>query len=513
MPTRRSRCKPARRRRTPFCGNRRQHPEFLEDDRQQYNPPKFQVGKSFAKSELLKQWDNTLLRLHDVSHRGIAKSGIAKGGALPNASPNTLPNTLPHTPPQTLPQTPPDTQTDKKTDKKPDIRKAKTSSTKWRGIVDKIVSQQRSGKAHAHAMNKIRMDEYKKTECEELDSYIETLQTFVHFENQYPRDIHVGGEYYMHEKDAFEALKSQSSLDSRMLANDSLCPSVMEELPSLPWIQDQLDYINSLKDAEFDILRSYSYWGDVLLNNFFRNNNILTDVDAALRNIFNIGHIIKFFPGVSTCEEFIIKYAAALNRIIHNAPKLDKDIIVYRGMMDDVYNKRKKNNMFTDIGFASSSLDPRVSSSIIRWMTVDEWNSPNKDPCVYHIRIPRGTPCIFAYTVSNVMEEMEILLPMNMAYYLHPTVLNMYPLCNVDDNELFSIKFLPRYPACGLKHQVENNKYVQLKTVQITLVGGSSTPLLSSTSTKTPLPQLATYRIINAGRDNEHGPDTFTNYN
>jgi hypothetical protein len=244
-------------------------------------------------------------------------------------------------------------------------------------------------------------------------------------------------------------INSTYELQLRNLPSD-YCDEILDQLPTVSWFEQQRDYINSLSDIDYQILMSYTYWGDGPVNNFIRYNGNINDKKYTLANIYNIGHIVELFHSTS-CEDFLMQYRDRLNFIIMNAPVLDKDILVFRGIKDDIYHKQKHNNLFTNKGFVSTSLEASVAHA----------NAPN----ICRIRLVKGTKCLCIITASNIPDECEIVLPDNTIFYIHA------------------------------KQQYLNLRATQIVISRMVVVGIDNSPEMIHPLNHTPLPELSEFQI------------------
>jgi hypothetical protein len=176
------------------------------------------------------------------------------------------------------------------------------------------------------------------------------------------------------------------------IADKEACEMILSELPTKEWFKLQRIYYNNLSLKYNSYINFYTYKGDVLLNNFIRNNFIVTEDMISFINdsFYYIDYMIETYEYL---EDFLIDYYNGINEIIKNAPVLDNDIVVYRGHLTKVINK----------GIISTSLNTSIS---IRF-SFDELTK--KHNYISRITIPKGTSCLY----NSKLSEMEIMLPDN----------------------------------------------------------------------------------------------------
>ena len=259
-------------------------------------------------------------------------------------------------------------------------------------------------------------------------------------------------------------LKSDLHYKANYLRSKLLLPIETRGLEG--WAKNQIKYISELSKREYDILQSYTFTGDKLVNNYVRGTlgedistfristigvgEFLFDAMLSLSNIplaysflDQYNAFIKIFekkgialpPRASLVDSesgniemdtvrkifdthrdffnksrniltLIEQYKNDLIEIIAKSPRLKRDIIVYRGIKNE---QHVKNSSIHTVDFLSTSLDPAL---------VVNYTTPYDDPsakslvtcCVYEITLKAGTPCIYLQTVSSFSMEYEVLI-------------------------------------------------------------------------------------------------------
>lgn len=198
------------------------------------------------------------------------------------------------------------------------------------------------------------------------------------------------------------------------------------------WLESQIQYINNLSDRQKHIIRAYTIYGDKFINNYLRktltpqlihqlirdciqnnenpflyqhrdfnpaNPNIIDrqtepilDRTGAIDNVYKI-NIITYI------KQFIEEF----NTIIKNAPRLTKQIKVFRGLQngDFIVNALKKDKddkqYMINSDYMSTSIYVASASNFMK-----------DDCCLLELQIEPNTPCLFTAHMSRRRNEYEI---------------------------------------------------------------------------------------------------------
>lgn len=112
-------------------------------------------------------------------------------------------------------------------------------------------------------------------------------------------------------------------------------------------------------------------------------------------------------------------YVKDLERIIKNSPKIEKKMIVYRGVNNDYFMEdRKLNVYFKNKNFLSTSLNPAVALHFSFEVNPD-YNPDNSESCcISEITLLPGTRCIWISGMSEYPAENEVLLNNGTTYLI-----------------------------------------------------------------------------------------------
>ncbi len=204
-----------------------------------------------------------------------------------------------------------------------------------------------------------------------------------------------------------------------------VCHALNETKPTLLWMKRQKHYIDHLPTFAREILKDYTYGGDQVLNDFlWQHYKISKDVARKMdqtvyikfqtwfrMRVFNktkylLPYTFKSWPNQYQ-KHFLIMLVFVLNDIIQHAPALSKDVIVYRGIDEQVFPEekiiqkaKKLGSLEQFMGFQSTSLDAGVGI-----------NFAGTKCCLFRIKIPKNSHVVFMEFVTGFHEEKEILLP------------------------------------------------------------------------------------------------------
>lgn len=233
-------------------------------------------------------------------------------------------------------------------------------------------------------------------------------------------------------------------------SDEELCNIVNSTKPSKKWLKSQVEYLNSLSDYQKAILTYYTYQGDKVINAYLSGNpgkvhELIDDRSQTYEGLEEVlEHNDEHIDENTDIIALIADITDEFNRIIRNAPKLDKDIIVYRGVSDKDYFKTGKHETktvtSTSLWINVSMIYPQkvhddvygflafikiLAGTSVLFIGVAE-NSVSVFPWEKEILIPSGT----TYTVSDTFEEIEMV---NLAPAGNDDVLT-YGFCLSSDN-------------------------------------------------------------------------------
>jgi hypothetical protein len=153
------------------------------------------------------------------------------------------------------------------------------------------------------------------------------------------------------------------------------------------------------------------------------DNKVILDILADDKNW-------QFFFSRSNIDFLILGLVADLTRVIFNAPRLRKPLIVYRGVKSEHFDTLKTKS----IDYWSTSLDPYAATSFT-----------NSDvgkliaATVYEITLSPKIPCLYLERFSKFKSsEAEVLLPPGMTFNFSQ---NLYIKTRVEEKPYFKISF------------------------------------------------------------------------
>lgn len=194
----------------------------------------------------------------------------------------------------------------------------------------------------------------------------------------------------------------------------------------LPWVEAQIQYIQSLPDHEKAILGYYTYQGDTLINNYLRGTFDEDKYFAEFRKSAIRSPLFLYFkqahPSFTLADfklndyflhmrqnykKYIAQFAEDMQRIAEAAPRPTKPVKVFRGIKDASFFLKalKKTNSFISVDFQSTSIDPRAAVSFAAK------NDMTGLGMVLEIQLNPGTPCLYIQSISKFYEEFEIIIP------------------------------------------------------------------------------------------------------
>lgn len=265
-----------------------------------------------------------------------------------------------------------------------------------------------------------------------------------------------------------------------------VCGVLGKYTPSADWIDKQTKYYKDLATSDKEMIEDYQANGYIVLNRYLRG-----DIDGALeylsknpyfrmlfainltkndltpygladfeKQTFQYGLIGYAFTNLSTLSwkrdsliRVIDSIVKQLDKLIINAPRLEKDIIVYRGV-----NK----NIGISVGTwtpMKGYLSTTVDFTIALYFT---YKSP--DTYIFYIFVPKGSPCFFVNAADRSQgkkapldREIEILFPNNTQLFLEScskeSVVNFLGYTKDDPGKLKCDRINDRIILCKAKLQ------------------------------------------------------------
>jgi len=172
--------------------------------------------------------------------------------------------------------------------------------------------------------------------------------------------------------------------------------------PSIQFLEEQTFYIQNLDRVDKEILQFYSYQGDRLMNAYLRNSldknkakKTLIENKKVLTLYFITNNIIPENITDIQLLNILTDFISRITRIMSNAPKLDKDIVVYRGQTTETNN-------FNSLGLLSTTIDYSMAQQFGEYIN--------------HIILPKGGECLWMESISEYPGEKEILLPFRICF-------------------------------------------------------------------------------------------------
>lgn len=226
------------------------------------------------------------------------------------------------------------------------------------------------------------------------------------------------------------------------------------------WVAEQVDYVESiLSPRDKTILRSYTKYGDALVNNYSRGT--LRPIDVLLTykleylgflgfyiydqydvlatqmvlppresiliapgnkvnpNTFRmlVDDNIAFLREPANLAPLLAAYRRDLLRIILGAPRLAAPLVVYRGFKDESHLRGIK---LVNRDFVSTSVSLDVGIAFARYNDKFYEGAPEGEGSaergkyyggVYEITVTPEIPCVYLESISKCSGEFEVLLP------------------------------------------------------------------------------------------------------
>ena len=232
----------------------------------------------------------------------------------------------------------------------------------------------------------------------------------------------------------------------------SLLDLIQQKAVSTSFIKQSEFYISLLSEDDKRILRHYSNHGDGTVNHYIRDGMLSF---ATLKRVFShhtssatfltqgsiayadarvklphpvffkdkktkkyiitpsvvMGLEMKHFVGSSGLQwmKQVLNYIVfRLRYILNNAPKIDKDVYVFRGNKDK-YGDLAKTDVSRFKSFSSYSINPRVAN---------DFSGASKNKWISRLTVMKGTPLLYIANMSSYPSEQEVLLP-DGGLYIH----------------------------------------------------------------------------------------------
>lgn len=319
----------------------------------------------------------------------------------------------------------------------------KTSTISYKKKIEKLKSYIQKKKEDEYYIN----EEHKKL-CEYRDKYLELQKKLELKEITY--------------EIKYKKINSKKKQDDKIILyyndyNKKFINKLYDniEIENLNKIIDNNDiFLESLDKDEIDTIR---YYGDTLINQFIKglfsiewlkdtyndyeeetlfilkdeNNNKLfifnkqiyeyykTD-DWKYENLLkktNKEIFLKYYS-INDYNPIFISYIKDLMKIFNKAPKLTSKLIVYRGIKDDYHILNKKEDVFVNKLFSSTTF---LFDVAYRYLD-------KKKGIIQRITIDKGIPILFLEGITLNTGEYEILLPINTYYIIENPVIKTIPI-------------------------------------------------------------------------------------
>ena len=173
----------------------------------------------------------------------------------------------------------------------------------------------------------------------------------------------------------------------------------IEKTPS-DFFEQQTNFLKSLSEKDNLILKSYTKYGDFVINSIFRNNyneGKLLEMINKMKSNYNL---VSLFGTEDISNENVVevstKYANDFKDIFDRVPTVTAKFKVFRGTQEPTTN-------FS--GLLSTTYDP-MSGSLY-----DVFSGPSC--CIYEFTVMPGAKVLWLEPISEFPGELEILLHMN----------------------------------------------------------------------------------------------------
>eukprot|EP00899_Mesostigma_viride_P000400 jgi/Mesvir1/10360/Mv10561-RA.1 len=130
--------------------------------------------------------------------------------------------------------------------------------------------------------------------------------------------------------------------------------------------------------------------------------------------------VYKYLKTPFMQEHVLTTYADDLARILREAPPLRREMVVYRGVVNDYYMpKRGTRDVFQNPFPVSVSIDPSVAVKFLydEFFTGSQ-DQRTKDCCLKVIHVMPGTPALCVWPIGGHVDQREIVLPPGTNYLI-----------------------------------------------------------------------------------------------
>jgi hypothetical protein len=285
-------------------------------------------------------------------------------------------------------------------------------------------------------------------------------------------------------------LQVDKGLDKKGISNSYFLPYLQPHLEG--WLLQQNHYIDTLNDRQKGAVNAYTYHGDKFINGFLRGllkDNLRELVESCVSSkdipfkyaIYDNYDILKFthrlyMPAKDTMMKdgkivdaviveivdhtenklwfyerqnisfLIVGLVADLTKVIFDAPRLRKPLVVYRG----VVSEHNEQLTFKSNDYWSTSLDPYAA---VKFSDLDI-GKRIQGP-VYEITLSQKIPCLFIERLTHFKSnEQEVLLPPGITYTFSKA---MYIKIRVEKNPYTATTFaeyIDRAMTTAVKYRV-----------------------------------------------------------
>jgi len=189
----------------------------------------------------------------------------------------------------------------------------------------------------------------------------------------------------------------------------SLCALYARRKPNVSWVNECDEYLKNLSRTNQNLVESYTYHGDVVLNTYLRGSrdkavSMFREYNPPPFKAYLESHkyVLKDLTD-DKVEKIIQRLCDKLTEIVTNAPRVSKSVRLVRMEKDDGYHQDViKNNLYETTSFLSTSIFYGAYNSAFSSMLL--------------IDVDQNTPMLFAGSLSRYRGEYEVLIPPGIAF-------------------------------------------------------------------------------------------------